>query len=146
MASITNYYFGYGSNLSKDQMFVRCPESSYLTSGSLSDYSWFINTRGYASIKPDQNDFVLGEIFTLSDKDIELLDIYESVAAGMYEKFIMSVKTQSGFIDCLVYIATNKEIGQPQAEYIERINAGIKSANLPSDYIKKSIRPFIPES
>ena len=146
MPSLTNYYFGYGSNLSKDQMFVRCPDSNYFASGSLSDYSWFINSRGYASIKPDQNDFVLGEIFTLSDKDIKLLDIYESVAEGMYEKFIMSVKTQSGFIDCLVYIATDKEIGQPQAEYIERINVGIKSANLPSDYIKKSIRPFIPES
>ena len=88
----------------------------------------------------------MGEIFTLSDKDIELLDTYESVAESMYEKFIMSVKTQSGFIDCLVYIATDKEIGQPQAEYIERINAGIKSANLPSDYVQKSIRPFIPES
>ena len=146
MPSISNYYFGYGSNLSKDQMFVRCPESSYLTSGILSDYSWFINTRGYASVRQNLNDFVLGEIFTLSDKDIELLDIYESVAEGMYEKFIMSVKTQSGAIDCLVYVATDKEIGQPQAEYIKRINAGIKSANLPSDYIQKSIRPFVPES
>ena len=146
MPSLTNHYFGYGSNLSKDQMFVRCPDSSYLTSGRLSDYSWFINTRGYASVRQNLNDFVLGEIFTLSDKDIELLDIYESVAEGMYEKFIMSVKTQSGFIDCLVYIAADKENGQPQAEYIERINAGIRSANLPSDYIQKSIRPFVPES
>ena len=38
------------------------------------------------------------------------------------------------------------ENGQPQAEYIERINHGIKSANLPSAYVQKSIRPFIPES
>ena len=88
----------------------------------------------------------MGEIFKLSDKDIELLDIYESVAEGMYEKFIMSVSTPSGPIDCLVYVATDNENGQPQAEYIERINAGIKSANLPSDYIQKSIRPFVPES
>ena len=146
MPSLTNYYFGYGSNLSKDQMFVRCPDSSYFMSGNLSGYSWFINTRGYASVRQNLNDFVLGEIFTLSDKDIKLLDIYESVAEGMYEKFMMSVKTQSGFIDCLVYIATDKEIGQPQAEYIERINAGIRSANLPSDYVQKSIRPFVPES
>ncbi len=146
MAYITNHYFGYGSNLSKDQMFVRCPDSSYFMSGNLSGYSWFINTRGYASIKPNPDDFVLGEIFSLSDKDIELLDIFESVAEGMYEKFMMSVKTQSGAIDCLVYIATDNENGQPQAEYIERINAGIRSANLPSDYVQKSIRPFVPES
>ena len=146
MPSLTNYYFGYGSNLSKDQMFVRCPESSYLTSGRLSDFSWFINSRGYASVRQNLNDFVLGEIFTLSDKDIKLLDIYESVAEGMYEKFIMSVSTPSGAIDCLVYVATDNENGQPQAEYIKRINAGIRSANLPSDYIQKSIRPFVPES
>ena len=94
-------------------MFVRCPESSYLTSGRLSDYSWFINTRGYASIRQNLNDFVLGEIFKLSDKDIELLDIYESVAEGMYEKFIMSVSTLNGDIDCLVYVATDNENGQP---------------------------------
>ena len=146
MPFVSNYYFGYGSNLSKDQMAVRCPDSSYFMSGNLSEHSWFINNRGYASIKPDQNDFVLGEIFTLSDKDIELLDIYESVAESMYEKFIMSVKSPSGLVDCLVYIATDKDIGLPQAEYIERINAGIKSANLPSDYVQKSIRPFVPES
>ena len=146
MPYVTNYYFGYGSNLSKDQMFVRCPESSYMTSGRLSDFSWFINSRGYASVRQNLNDFVLGEIFTLSDKDIKLLDIYESVAEGMYEKFMMSVKTQTGAIDCLVYVATDNENGQPQAEYIERINAGIRSANLPSDYIQKSIRPFVPES
>ncbi len=88
----------------------------------------------------------MGEIFKLSDKDIELLDIYESVAEGMYEKFIMSVSTLNGDIDCLVYVATDNENGQPQAEYIERINHGIKSANLPSAYVQKSIRPFIPES
>ena len=58
----------------------------------------------------------------------------------------MSVSTLSGAIDCLVYVATDNENGQPQAEYIERINAGIRSANLPSDYIQKSIRPFVPES
>ena len=127
-------------------MFVRCPESSYLISGKLSNYSWFINTRGYASIRQNLNDLVLGEIFKLSDKDIELLDIYESVAEGMYEKFIMSVSTLNGDIDCLVYVATDNENGQPQAEYIERINHGIKSANLPSAYVQKSIRPFIPES
>ena len=88
----------------------------------------------------------MGEIFKLSDKDIELLDIYESVAEGMYEKFIMSVSTLNGDIDCLIYVATDNENGQPQAEYIERINHGIKNANLPLAYVQKSIRPFVPES
>ena len=146
MTEQTQYYFGYGSNLSKEQMAIRCPESKYYASGTLSGYSWLINTRGYASIKPSESDFVLGEIFTLSQQDVDYLDIYESVEEGMYLKSILSVETSKGTIDCLVYIASDSTPGIPQEEYIERINLGIKSANLPDDYVQKAIRPFIPES
>ena len=146
MTEQTQYYFGYGSNLSKEQMAIRCPESKYYASGTLSGYSWLINTRGYASIKPSNSDFVLGEIFTLSQQDVDYLDIYESVEEGMYLKSNLSVETSKGTIDCLVYIASDSTPGIPQDEYIERINLGIKSANLPDDYVQKAIRPFIPES
>ena len=146
MTEQTQYYFGYGSNLSKEQMAIRCPESKYYASGTLSGYSWLINERGYASIKPSESDFVLGEIFTLSQQDVDYLDIYESVEEGMYLKSNLSVETSKGTIDCLVYIASDSTPGIPQEEYIERINLGIKSANLPDDYVQKAIRPFIPES
>jgi len=146
MTEQTQYYFGYGSNLSKEQMAIRCPESKYYASGTLSGYSWLINTRGYASIKPSNSDFVLGEIFTLSQQDVDYLDIYESVEEGMYLKSNLSVETSKGTIDCLVYIASDSTPGIPQEEYIKRINLGIKSANLPDDYVQKAIRPFIPES
>ena len=145
MANQTQYYFGYGSNLSKEQMAIRCPESSYYASGKLSGYSWLINSRGYASIKISKNDMVLGEVFKLSQKDEEYLDIYESVDEGMYKKSILNVETPHGLIDCLVYIASNNTEGKPQDEYIDRINLGIRSANLPTEYVQKSIRPFIPE-
>ena len=146
MTEQTQYYFGYGSNLSKEQMAIRCPESKYYASGTLSGYSWLINKRGYASIKPSESDFVLGEIFTLSQQDVDYLDIYESVEEGMYLKTNLSVETSKGTIDCLVYIASDSTPGIPQEEYIERINLGIESANLPDDYVQKAIRPFIPES
>ena len=146
MASITNYYFGYGSNLSKEQMAIRCPESKYYASGTLSGYSWLINARGYASITPSESEFVLGEVFTLSQQDIDYLDIYESVEEGMYLKSNLTIETSKGTIDCLVYIASDSTPGIPQEEYIERINLGIKSANLPDDYVQKAIRPFIPET
>ena len=146
MASITNYYFGYGSNLSKEQMAIRCPESKYYASGTLSGYSWLINARGYASITPSESEFVLGEVFTLSQQDIDYLDIYESVEEGMYLKSNLSIETSKGTIDCLVYIASDSTPGIPKEEYIERINLGIKSANLPDDYVQIAIRPFVPES
>ena len=146
MPSITNYYFGYGSNLSKEQMAIRCPESKFYASGTLSGYSWLINARGYASITPSESEFVLGEVFTLSQQDIDYLDIYESVEEGMYLKSNLSIETSKGTIDCLVYIASDSTPGIPKEEYIERINLGIKSANLPDDYVQIAIRPFIPES
>ena len=146
MTEHIQYYFGYGSNLSKEQMAIRCPESKYFASGALSGYSWLINARGYASITPSESDFVLGEIFTLSQQDIDYLDIYESVEEGMYLKSNLSVQTSKGIIDCLVYIASDSTPGIPQEEYIQRINLGIKSANLPDDYVQKAIRPFVPES
>jgi len=141
-----NYYFAYGSNLSKRQMALRCPESNYLISGRLSGYSWLINSRGYASIKLSPNALVLGEIFTLSGQDIAFLDLYEHVAEGMYSKYILSIQTKKGIYDCLVYVASNNDIGKPQTEYIERINVGIKSANFPDDYVDQCIRPFVPEN
>ena len=146
MTKPKSYYFAYGSNLSKEQMALRCPESDYMISGRLSGYAWLINSRGYASVKPSLNAFVLGEVFTLSEQDIEYLDIYESVDEGMYGKYILSIQTEEGLFNCLVYIASDNDMGKPQAEYIERINAGIKSANLPDDYVKKWIRPFVPEN
>ena len=146
MINQTEYYFGYGSNLSKEQMAIRCPKSNYFSSGKLLNYSWLINTRGYASIKPSKGAFVIGEIFTLSQQDIDYLDIYESVDEGMYLKTYLSVETPKGLIDCLVYIASDNTKGSPQEEYIDRINSGIKSANLPAEYVLKSIRPFVPES
>jgi len=127
-------------------MALRCPESNYLFSGRLLGYAWLINSLGYASVKPSPNAFVLGEVFTLSEQDIEYLDIYESVAEGLYDRYLLSIQTEEGLLDCLVYIASNNDMGKPQAEYIERINAGIKSANLPDDYIEQWIRPFVPKN
>ncbi len=141
----SSYYFAYGSNLSKEQMAIRCPESEYLMPGELANHAWLINTRGYASVEPSKDDFVLGEIFRLSEQDIKFLDVYESVEEGMYTKETHSIQTEEGSLDCLVYIATDQCKGMPQLEYIARINAGIKSANLPNDYVRQCIRPFIPE-
>ena len=146
MTNLKSYYFAYGSNLSKEQMTLRYPDSDFLISGRLSGYAWLINSSGYASVKPSPKAFVLGEVFTLSEQDIKYLDIYESVAEGMYDRYILSIQTEEGLFDCLIYIASNNDMGKPEVEYIERINAGIKSANLPDDYVEQWIRPFVPEN
>ena len=44
-------YFGYGSNLWREQMKQRCPQSEYLGVARLNNYTWLINERGYANVK-----------------------------------------------------------------------------------------------
>ena len=146
MTKPKSYYFAYGSNLSKEQMTLRCPDSKHLISGRLLNYSWLINSRGYASVKASPNSYVLGEVFTLSEQDIIYLDQYEHVAEGMYGKYVLCIQTEEGLFDCLVYIANDNTVGKPQSEYIERINSGIESSKLPKDYVELCIRPFVPEN
>ena len=146
MSKPVSFYFGYGSNLSKEQMGLRCPDSEYFISGKLPGYEWLINRRGYASIKTSKDAFVLGEIFKLSEKDVEYLDIYENVSEGFYRKHFLNILTEKGSIKCLVYIASDNNKGVAQLEYIDRINDGINSARLPLDYVESWIRPFIPEN
>ena len=46
----TTLYFGYGSNLWRQQMHRRCPNSTYLGIARLKDFRWIINERGYANV------------------------------------------------------------------------------------------------
>ena len=43
-------YFAYGSNLSLTQMTFRCPGSTMIGIALLRDWTWIINTRGYANV------------------------------------------------------------------------------------------------
>ncbi len=76
-------YFAYGSNLAIAQMHQRCPESKFRGLGLLRDYKWIICERGYANIcktsKSDGGHKVWGLIFSITDRDVALLDKYEGV-------------------------------------------------------------------
>lgn len=45
-------YFGYGSNMWRHQMSLRCPSSKYIGLGVLNGWHWIINQRGYANVVP----------------------------------------------------------------------------------------------
>ncbi|KAF2996675.1 hypothetical protein E8E13_004306 [Curvularia kusanoi] len=89
-------YFGYGSNLWLHQMAQRCPTSSYLGVARLGNYTWQINTRGYANVVPspstnssssttttsephNYSNEVYGLVYSLLPSDEQHLDINEGV-------------------------------------------------------------------
>ena len=156
------FYFGYGSNLWKEQMSLRCHDSIYLGVGRLPGYRWMINNRGYANVvstsKPGAE--VYGLIYSLTRDDERDLDRNEGVPFA-YTKELLSVDfwpSKSGTPldvmedyekrEMLVYIDRKRtEDDRPREEYIHRMNMGIRDGvlvGIPRDYVDRQLRPFIP--
>ncbi|KAH9484460.1 hypothetical protein JR316_0003942 [Psilocybe cubensis] len=145
-------YFGYGSNLWLDQMKRRCPESKYVGVGSLKNWKWIINERGYGNIIPSAGDIVYGLMYELTARDEHDLDLYEGET---YQKQIIPVdftgtrdNPTKEVVRALVYIdVERKGASSPRKEYIYRMNMGIADAlkeGIPAEYIDKYLRLFIP--
>jgi gamma-glutamylcyclotransferase len=142
-------YFAYGSNLWLKQMKDRCPSSKKVGTGILHSYKWGINPRRYANVCPSSSHVVYGIVYTLSSFDEAELDCREGVSLGYYEKKdldveLLSTEKEASTIRCLVYIDPKGLFG-PSGEYIDRINSGLKDANLPKEWVQQNIRPFVPD-
>jgi hypothetical protein len=53
-------HFAYGSNLSVQQMALRCPDAADPRPAVLSDHDWLINQRGVATVEPFTSALVRG--------------------------------------------------------------------------------------
>jgi gamma-glutamylcyclotransferase len=79
-------YFAYGSNLSFQQMAVRCPESRYIGRALLPGFRWQINQRGFANIVAEPGSTVEGLCYLLSQRDEARLDKSEGVPTAYSKK------------------------------------------------------------
>ena len=137
------YYFAYGSNMSLEQMRWRCPDHRYVGLGVLHGFKWLIYSRGYANITASNGDEVWGSVFQISHQDELSLDKAEGVRYGTYLREQKDVRVGDDTLSCLVYVAPSSEAGVAKAEYVLRINAGIRDATLPEDYVTRYLRPFV---
>ena len=77
------YYFAYGSNMNYNQMIARCPNAQYFGKGFLADYklAFTRNSKNWngavADILVSPGDIVWGVIYSVSDADIQKLDVCE---------------------------------------------------------------------
>lgn len=156
-------YFGYGSNLWKEQMSLRCPSSIFRGVGRLPGYRWMINDRGYANVvqSSDPEAEVYGLIYTLNCDDERSLDRNEGVPISYTKEMLsmdfwpskdgsrpLDVTEEIEQMDMLVYIDRQRtENDRPKEEYIHRMNMGIKDGvleGIPQGYIDRQLRQFIP--
>jgi hypothetical protein len=62
------FYFAYGSNLDKNQMSKRCPESKFICKAKIKDYTLSKTITNVANIVKSVGGIVDGSIYSLSKK------------------------------------------------------------------------------
>ncbi len=131
-------YFAYGSNMWDVQMEQRCPGSTAIGLARFDGWRFRINQRGVATIVPDVDATVVGVLWDTTAEHIEILDGYEGVAKGNYERTVIGVQpidnrwADSGPTrDAIVYIACHDRPGPPRNGYLEKVLAGAVGSGLP---------------
>ncbi len=131
------HYFAYGSNLNKEQMLERCPDSKPLFVATLRNYKlvfvgWSRQWRGgITSIKPFRGERVLGALYELSDRDLRRLDSYEGYP-GNYNRLKVTVFDEdSEPVEAITYIKSQQsEETQPSKDYLSLVQQGYRDWNI----------------
>ena len=143
------WYFAYGSNLSRQQKSDRTGPIREERLVSLMGYRIAFNKRGKdrrgkANIVPDANDSVWGIVYRCSPTALDEMDVREGVPHGHYRRESVCVCSESGDeLQAIAYIAGDSFIDdslRPDECYLEIILQGAREHRLPEDYILKIIR------
>ena len=145
-----NWYFAYGSNMNAARLFEERlrPEGvarGERIAGWLDGWRLAFNKRarlppgaGAGNIVPAPGEVVHGTLSLLPAKGFEILDRYEGVAGGHYERRLVPVvRTDSGVpIEAVTYVAllVGEEL-RPTRDYLGHLLAGRDL--LPADYCER---------
>ena len=123
-------YFAYGSNMDKIQMDKRCPGAVPLAICKKLNYRTILNTRGVATVIPEEGSISYGILWKVTDEHVKSLDRYEGVRNGIYKKVNSSVMIDGYQYPSLVYIAADDKIGSPtRLGYLDTLLRGIEYFN-----------------
>jgi gamma-glutamylcyclotransferase (GGCT)/AIG2-like uncharacterized protein YtfP len=139
------YHYGYGSNLNQDFLKQDCPSARYVMKAYLPSFEvqfryWSKKRNGgISTIIHSPGELVHGVIYDVSVKDIEELDILESVPQGLYKRETFKVLGEDGrWYDADLYsVSEPKGPFTPSKSYVELMLEGAKEQGLASEYIKK---------
>ena len=108
------YYLAYGSNMSEEQMKIRCPRAKIIGTGTLKD--WRLMFKGteplvttYATIEQWQGYQVPFVLWEITRKHEMRLDSYEGVRSKCYYKKYIDVEVDGKKYNALVYVKDESE-------------------------------------
>lgn len=134
-------YFGYGSNLDASQMRHRCPDSRVVQVGWLQDYrleftrystAW---EGGVGDVVRHPGEQVWGQIYLLSQADLDSLDEYEGYPR-IYTRFTSPIETHDGRVEGVwVYEVVDKQgFVSPATGYLKVIQDAAEELGFPDGY------------
>ncbi len=106
------YYFAYGSNMNESRLINRVGRYYNKQKGTLDGYELCFDkpnitkTNSYANIRKSKNSIVEGIVYTLTRKQIEMMNIYEG-CPDHYGIHTFDVKINGAEKTCCVYVAKN---------------------------------------
>lgn len=128
------YYFAYGTNLIKEQMKTRCPESKPMFKATLPNYKLIFADwsrllhGGKATIINFRGEKTLGAIYDISDICMNRLDKDEAMCNRLNIKVYDEDGEQH---DAVMHIKTGQpKEAPPSPEYLAQIQKGYKDWRL----------------
>jgi len=137
-------HFAYGSNMHRAVMRKHAPEAVALGVARLKDYRFIITADGYASVALHPRGCVYGILWRLTARDRVTLDLWENIAAGLYQAKMLPVIAAGKRRRALVYVARARPHGVPRPSYMELVVAAARECGFPADYIA-SLQRWLPK-
>ena len=122
------YYMAYGSNLSVEQMKVRCPDAKVAGMSYLKD--WRLSFKTHATIEPCKGRVVPVLVWEISEKDEQSLDLYEGFPIYYHKKDMEITMTdldgkQPTKVTAMVYIMDERHgLRKPAQFYYDILREG----------------------
>jgi len=145
------YYFAYGSNMDKEQMFERCRRRDILSEIALLQNYGFVydgtsktwGGHAVANVFPSPENTVWGIIYEVTAEELAKLDRKEGYcgdpAKRKYDRQELNVICKAGNLQkkAFVYLRTGQKEGSPCKLYRDKIIAAAKANDFPTEYIRK---------
>ena len=129
-------YFAYASNLSKEYMLSRCPDSTPVKKVILRNYKLVFNQ--LADIIQQENEIVFGAIYVISKQELEGLDKMEGYP-DLYERIVVEVEDEKGNkYDTFAYAMVEKDLELPPEHYYQILVKGYGDWGLPVEHLEEA--------
>ena len=131
MSEKRSYYIAYGSNLSVEQMAIRCPDARIVGMAALKD--WKLVFKFHADIVPCEDRVVPVLVWEISERDEQNLDLYEGFPHYYTKRDLEITMTDLDGknpqqITAMVYTmtGTHQTLRQPNRSYYKVLEEGYR--------------------